>query len=248
MMKNFKIVIEYDGTPFFGWQRQKDRPTVQEEIENTLSRMLNQEVTISGSGRTDAGVHAWGQVASFKAETGLTTERIKKGMNSMIKSPIVIHDCAIVPDDFHAQYSAVSKEYHYVILNREDPCAIRRRYLWHIRHILDLEAMNSCCRQIIGRHDFKSFENTGSPRSTTVRQVFSAGFERRPEGDYLQFRICANGFLKYMVRNIVGTLVLAGRHHISENEFKNILSTKDRKKAGATAPAHGLFLHQVNYS
>ena len=134
-----------------------------------------------------------------------------------------------------------------MILNREDPCAIRRGYLWHIRHSLEVHAMNVCCRHITGIHDFKSFENSGSPRTTTVRQVFSAGFEWL-ESDQLQFKICANGFLKYMVRNIVGTLILVGRQKLVENEFKEILFAKDRKKAGATAPAHGLFLKQVIYS
>lgn len=247
MKQTYKLVIEYDGAPFHGWQRQKDKPTVQGEIEKTLSTMLNQPVTIAGSGRTDAGVHACAQVASFTADTLLLPKRIKKGLNRMIKSPIVIHHCSFAPDDFHAQYSAVSKEYHYMILNREDPCAINRGYVWHIRHPLDADKMNTCCKEIIGLHDFKSFENTGSPRSTTIREVFSCGVEPQ-EKDHLVFKIKANGFLKYMVRNLVGTMVQVGLHITTPAEFKAVLTAKDRKKAGATAPAHGLFLKQVNYS
>ena len=246
MIRTYKLVIEYDGTAFYGWQRQNELPTVQGIIEKTLSTIFNTEITISGSGRTDAGVHAWAQVASFIAEDRLHPDTVKKALNSMISQPIVIQDCQLVDDDFHAQYSAVSKEYHYFILNREDPCAIKRNYNWHIRTPLDLEKMNQCCGIICGVHDFKSFENTGSPRSSTTRQVFAAQVE--PHGqDELVFKISASGFLKYMVRNLVGTIVDVGLGKISVDRFQQILEAKDRKKAGVTAPARGLFLKQVNY-
>ncbi len=246
MTLNFKLVIEYDGTPFFGWQRQKDRVTVQGELEKTISIILNQEIAISGSGRTDAGVHARGQVASFKAKTRVTPEELKKGINSLIRYPVVIRDCRIVDNQFHAQYSAFSKEYHYIILNRQDPCAIGKDYLWHVRAPLNLDLMNQCCRFLQGTHDFKSFENTGSPRTSTQRQIF---FARTDVGDNdtIVFKVCASGFLKNMVRNIVGTLVDAGHEKISPKQFKQILEVKDRRLAGATAPAGGLFLEKVNY-
>lgn len=247
MKQNFKLVIEYDGTSFYGWQRQPDKLTVQQEIEMQLGRMLNRKITIAGSGRTDAGVHAFGQTASFAAETDLSPNRIKKGLNSMIKQPVVIHDCQAVPESFHARYSAVSKEYHYHILNRKDPCAVKKDYVWHIRHPLDINAMNVCCRLLVGTHDFKSFENTGSPRTSSVRQVFFARVEPEKK-DQVVFKICATGFLKYMVRNIVGTLVMAGQGKINVKDFKIVMEAKNRKKAAATAPAHGLFLMQVNYS
>lgn len=247
MTKNFKIVIEYDGTPFFGWQKQKEAITVQGEIEKALSLILNQEIKISGSGRTDAGVHALAQVASFHAQTMISPRDLKKGMNRLMKQPIVIRECAVVDSNFHARYTAVSKEYHYFILNREDPCAIGKSYQWHIRHPLDIETMNQCAAKITGRHDFKSFENSGSPRISTVRELFF--FKICPlEDDRLVFKICANGFLKYMVRNLVGTLVLAGLNKISQDDFIKICQAKDRTRAGQTAPAHGLFLKQVNYS
>lgn len=246
MIQHFKITIEYDGTLFFGWQRQKDQVTVQGEIEKTLSIILNQTVVIAGSGRTDAGVHAWGQTASFSADTTLDCNRIKKAVNSLMKLPVVIRDCCIVPGDFHAQYSALSKEYHYVVLNRPDPCAIGCRYQWHIPCPLNLSAMEDCCRIITGVHDFKSFENTGSPRSSTVREIFCATIEPQTD-DQLVFKIRASGFLKYMVRNIVGTLVAVGKGKISVDQFKKILDARDRKRAGATAPAHGLFLKKVYY-
>ncbi|WP_300457380.1 tRNA pseudouridine(38-40) synthase TruA [Desulfobacula sp.] len=247
MNKNFKIIVEYDGTAFFGWQRQKDRTTIQGELERALSIILNQDIKIFGSGRTDAGVHAYGQVANFHADTQISSRDIKKGVNSLIKDPIVIRDCHIVEPTFHAQYHAVSKEYHYLILNREDPCAIGRLYQWHIRHPLDIDMMNQCCQSITGVFDFKSFENSGSPRTSTVRHVFFSHIHPL-EDSRLVFKICGKGFLKYMVRNLIGTIVLAGLKKITLTEFNAIFEAKDRTKAGPTAPAHGLFLKQVNYS
>jgi tRNA pseudouridine38-40 synthase len=246
-MTNFKITIEYDGTPFSGWQVQNDCKTVQGEIEQALSLILNQPVRINGSGRTDAGVHALAQVATFNAETKIGCQALKKGLNGVVKGPIVIHECTRVDDEFHARYNARAKEYHYHILNRQDPCAVGSNYLWHIQKPLDLTAMEECCGIITGTHDFKSFEGAGSPRSTTVRTLFSAGFD--PENDHrIRFRIRGDGFLRFMVRNIVGTLVLAGIGKISPKEFKMILEKQDRNLAGATAPAKGLFLVNVFYN
>jgi tRNA pseudouridine38-40 synthase len=254
MNKNFKIVIEYDGRKFFGWQRQKDKKTIQESIEVVLSKILNQKVNISASGRTDAGVHALGQVANFHASTAMSPEKLKRAVNSLIKLPIVIKSCHIVDDQFHARYSALSKEYHYFILNQEDPSAITRHYQWHIRQSLDMDKMNQCCRAITGSFNFKSFENSGSPRSSTIREVFFAKINPLNENDNndfanntLVFKICAEGFLKYMVRNLIGTIVLAGKHKITPHEFIKIIFAENRAKAGATAPPHGLFLKKVNY-
>lgn len=247
MNKNFKIIIEYDGTGFFGWQRQKDKKTVQEEIETVLSMILNQSIKIFGSGRTDSGVHAFGQVANFHADTGINPLKLKKAVNSLIKLPIVIRDCTIVDDKFHSRYNAVSKEYHYFILNQEDPCAIKRQYQWHIRHDLDIKIMNQCCQAITGIMDFKSFENSGSPRSSTIREVLFSNINPIKQ-NRLVFKICARGFLRYMVRNLIGTIVLAGANKITLNEFIKIVEAKERAKAGPTAPPHGLFLKKVNYA
>jgi tRNA pseudouridine38-40 synthase len=246
MIQTFKLTIEYDGTGFSGWQRQTDNPTIQGALEQVLSTILNQPVTLAGSGRTDAGVHARAQVASFCAKTDMDPFTLKKGVNRLMKHPIVLKDCARVPDDFHAQYSVISKEYNYYILNREDPCAIGRDYVWHVHRPLDLNPMNQCCQLICGTHDFKSFENAGSPRRSTVRTVFVARMERL-DNDRLIFKIRADGFLKNMVRNLMGTLVDAGHGKITPRMFENIMSGQKRSLAGATAPARGLFLHQVNY-
>jgi tRNA pseudouridine38-40 synthase len=246
MIQTFKLTIEYDGTGFAGWQRQAEDLTIQGELEKVLSKILNQPVTLAGSGRTDAGVHARGQVASFRAETTMDPSSLQKGVNSLMKHPIVLKDCTRVADDFHAQYSAVSKEYHYFILNREIPCAIGRDYVWHIHRPLDIQVMNQCCRRICGTHDFRSFENAGSPRRSTVRTVFMARMSRL-DSERLMLSICADGFLKNMVRNVVGTLVDAGHGKLTHQQFEEILSARNRSLAGATAPARGLFLNQVNY-
>ncbi|MCP3944450.1 MAG: tRNA pseudouridine(38-40) synthase TruA [Desulfobacteraceae bacterium] len=253
MKHNFKLVIEYDGTSFFGWQRQKKEKTIQGELESALGHILNQKIHIRGSGRTDAGVHALGQVAHFHANTQLDPMSLKKGLNSLIKDPIVIRECSITDETFHAQYHTKSKEYNYYILNRTDPCAIGASYLWQIKKPLDIARMNQCCDLITGVHDFKSFENTGSPRTSSIREVFFAVMEPRKntgpmEDDMLIFKISASGFLKNMVRNIVGTLVDVGLKKINPKEFETILMARDRALAGNTAPARGLFLKQVNYS
>jgi len=246
MIQTFKLTIEYDGTGFYGWQRQPEKATIQGELEKVLSRILDQPVTLAGSGRTDAGVHALGQVASFHADTSLSPRVLQKGVNRLMKHPIVLKECHRVSHTFHAQYSALSKQYNYFILNRELPCAVGRNYAWHVHRSLDLDVMNRCCALICGTHDFKSFENAGSPRHSTVRTVFMARMDRQ-DHDRLVFSICASGFLKNMVRNMVGTLVDAGLGKVTPAGFQHILSAKNRSRAGVTAPARGLFLKQVNY-
>jgi tRNA pseudouridine38-40 synthase len=265
MKHYFKLIIEYDGTLFFGWQRQKKEKTIQGELESALSHILNQQIHIRGSGRTDAGVHALGQVAHFHADTQMDPQVLKKGLNSLVKPFIVIRECSTVDGIFHAQYNARSKEYNYYILNRPDPCAIGGAYLWQIKKPLDLDRMNHCCEMITGTHDFKSFENTGSPRTSSIREVFFAAVESvkiaepvKPvappgngnafENELIVFKISASGFLKNMVRNLMGTLVDVGIKKINPTEFEAIFIAKNRVLAGKTAPARGLFLKQVTYS
>lgn len=270
MQTNFKITVEYDGSHFSGWQVQKRGVTVQGELERAISLILNQPIKVIGSGRTDAGVHAIGQAANFHARTDISPENLLKGLNSIIKTPIVIRSCHIVPSDFHARYSATSKEYHYHILNCEYPCAIGRDYLWQIKQPLDIETMDKCCSMMLGEHDFKSFEASGSPRSHTIRTIYkisidsidyieqndllfpispsvSAPFFSYPISKRVVFKIRGNGFLRFMVRNIVGTVVMAGLSRITVDDFKDIFKAKDRTLAGATAPAKGLVLMSVNY-
>lgn len=246
MTKNFKIIIEYDGTAYSGWQVQNDVLTVQYELERALSTILNHPIRITGSGRTDAGVHAIQQVANFHADTDMEPDALKKAVNSLIKGPVTVMDCRVVDDGFHARYDAVGKTYHYHIINRPEPCAIGRNYVWHIGKELQLAPMQECCTMIVGRHDFKSFEGVGSPRSGTIREIYSAAVERR-EKESIVFRISANGFLRYMVRNIVGTVVQAGLLKLSPEGFREIFAARDRRLAGPTAPARGLCLMKVTY-
>jgi tRNA pseudouridine38-40 synthase len=245
-MQNFKLTIEYDGTGFHGWQRQKRDRTVQGEIEAALKIMTRQQVVLSGSGRTDAGVHAFGQTASFCCETSLSAGDFKKGLNSLLAQDVVIVKCELAPADFHARYDARGKTYRYRILNRETPAAVGRQYAWHIRRPLDLKAMQTASSLIVGTHDFKAFEATGSPRSHTIRTVSAADWTREQPG-LLVFWIKAEGFLRFMVRNLVGTLVDVGLGKIDPAGFREVLLSKDRRRAGATAPPHGLFLMDVDY-
>ena len=246
MVKNFKMTIEYDGTDYHGWQRQKQERTIQGEIEQALLLMTARHVRLCASGRTDAGVHACGQTANFSCETELTPEAIQKGLNSILPNDIVIQDCRSIHESFHARYDAKSKIYHYKILNKNLPAAIGRQYALFVRRKLDTAAMRQAIPHILGSHDFKAFEGTGSPRSHTIRNVMAADLSENPDGR-LTFKIEADGFLRFMVRNIVGTLLDVGLGKINADEFKNILESKDRSRAGATAPAHGLFLMEVKY-
>ena len=246
MIKNFKITIEYDGTRYHGWQRQKIDRTIQEEIEKAILTITGQKVSLTGSGRTDAGVHAYAQVANFKCETNLEPQDLLGGLNSLTAVDIVIKHCEQVAASFHARYDTKSKTYVYRILNRPNPAAIFRQYAWHIGKELNLEAMRAAIVHLIGSHDFKAFEGAGSPRSHTTRSVFKAELIEEEDG-YLTFEIEADGFLRFMVRNIVGTLVNVGLGKISPYDFKRILKSKDRNRAGATAPAHGLYLMEVKY-
>jgi tRNA pseudouridine38-40 synthase len=246
MRQNFKLTIEYDGTAYHGWQRQRTDRSIQAEIETALTVMTRGKITLNGSGRTDAGVHAFGQVANFFCDTGLSPDAFQRGLNSLLPDDIVIGSCETVSEYFHARYAAKSKTYRYKILNRFIPAAMGRQYAWHIRKHLDVEAMKRGAAYLLGTHDFKAFEGAGSPRSSTVRTIMKADFIPRPEG-YLLFEIRADGFLKFMVRNIVGTLVAVGLGKLAPEDVCRILRGKDRNRAGATAPAHGLALIDVEY-
>jgi tRNA pseudouridine38-40 synthase len=246
MRKNFKLIIEYDGSSYHGWQRQKNRKTIQGEIEKAIMTITGKKIALTGSGRTDAGVHAFGQVANFYCDTEISPEVFQRGLNGLMPKDIIIKECNTVDKKFHARYDAKTKTYRYRILNRTTPAAICRQYAWFIKKKLDLDAMQSAILHIIGTNDFKAFEGAGSPRSSTKRRVINAGLQQK-EKEYLIFEIEADGFLRFMVRNIVGTLLDVGLCKITPDDFKKILLSKDRNLAGATAPPHGLFLMNVKY-
>ena len=210
--------------------------------------MTGQSVTLIGSGRTDAGAHAAGQVANFRVETRLTSDVFLRGLNSLLPPDIVIKECEMVEEEFHARYDALSKVYDYRILNRPIPAALSRQHAWHIRKPLDLEAIRNAMLCLKGEHDFSAFEAAGSTHRHAVRTVIEVNLAGKDPDGYVVFSIEANGFLRHMVRNIVGTLVDVGLGRISPEGFEGVLMSKDRKQAGITAPAHGLFLRHVNYA
>ncbi len=244
--RNFKLVLEYDGSGYHGWQRQKGVLTVQEVLESRLAIMLGRPVSVRASGRTDAGVHALGQVVNFYARTRLEPQDFLRGLNSLLPPDIVVLQAEEVSDSFHASYSAVSKIYEYRILNRSIPSALERNYSWHIPNPLDLDAIRVCLPVLLGEHDFKAFMASRSSVKSTVRTLLDAKVWK-PDPDHLYFRFQATGFLRHMVRNLVGTLVDAGKGKLSPRQLQEILEGKDRSKAGMTAPAHGLYLVRVYY-
>lgn len=246
MDKNFKLIVEYDGTNYHGWQIQPNGPSIQQAIESAIQTMTNQPVRLNGSGRTDAGVHAFEQVAHFSCDTRITPAAFQKGLNSLLADDIVIRACIEVPLTFHARFDAKSKRYRYQISNQPIAPAIGRQYTWWIRSPLDVKAMQQAANHLIGRHDFKAFEGAGSPRATTVRHVMQAQLTMDAPGT-IRFEISADGFLRYMVRNIVGSLVAVGRRDMTADQFKTIMASLDRSQAAATAPPQGLFLVAVEY-
>jgi len=246
MLNNFRLTIEYDGTAYNGWQRQKRGRTIQGEIEKAICVMTRQEIALTGAGRTDAGVHALGQVANFVCDTMLKPGAFIKGLNSLLPDDIIIKDCVSEQQKFHSRYDAKSKIYNYRILNREIPSAVERHYTWFIRKKIEVEAMQQAASHLVGTHDFKAFEGTGSSRKSTIRNVLRAGILLK-KVDLIIFEIEADGFLRFMVRNIVGTLVCVGLGKITPGDFKGILESRDRGNAGITAPPQGLFLVEVKY-
>jgi tRNA pseudouridine38-40 synthase len=246
MVKKFKLIIEYDGTDYHGWQRQPAEKTIQAEIESALAVMTRKRVAVYGAGRTDAGVHALAQAAHFSCDTHLGPDTFLKGLNSLLPEDIAIKACERVDPGFHARYDARRKVYQYRILNRPIRAAIDRRYAWHIRRPLNAGYMRSAATLFVGKHDFKAFEGTGSPRSQTIRQVCRTEIAGDAES-YLLITIEASGFLRHMARNIVGTLVDVGWGKFKPEDVAAILLSRDRGRAGATAPARGLFLARVIY-
>ena len=244
--RNIKLVLEYDGSGYHGWQRQAGSLSVQEVIESRLGVMLGKRVGLRASGRTDAGVHAKGQVVNFHALTNLKPDEILRGLNSLLPGDIVVLSAEEVDESFHARFSAVSKVYEYHILNRPVPSALLRNYAWHVHRTLAVEPMEECLKRICGRNNFSAFMASGSKVSSTERDMLRAELVR-PGTDRLKFTYEANGFLRHMVRNLTGTIVEVGKGKRTTGDFERIMRSGDRRQAGMTAPGHGLYLMSVNY-
>lgn len=241
----YRMTVSYDGKDFAGWQVQPGQRTVQGCIQEGLGKLMKHPVTIHGSGRTDSGVHATGQVFHFRAQTTIPIERMVKAINARLPNDIAILDAAQADPEFHARYDASEKTYRYRILNTPVRNPLLQHYAWHVMEKLDTDKIEKSLLHLIGAHDFAGFAASGSPRSTTVRTLSRAELFR--EGDEILLQFTADGFLYHMVRNLAGTLVEIGMGRKSPLWIDEILEGKDRSLAGKTAPPQGLYLIAVKY-
>ncbi|OQW30868.1 MAG: hypothetical protein A4E19_08980 [Nitrospira sp. SG-bin1] len=244
-MSTIKLVLEYDGTAYAGWQRQPNRPTIQEAVETAVFGVTQTKVAVIGAGRTDAGVHALGQVASFRIDHGLSPRQWTRALNAHLPENIVVRSAALMPDTFHARHSAQGKLYEYRILNRPERPAVERDHCWHVHQPLDDAAMQQAGRALIGTHDFSSFQTQPTDNDDPFCHLQRLTIAR--ENDLLRMEFYADRFLKQMVRSIVGTLVEVGQNKRTPDNFTTILGAHDRSAAGKTAPSQGLFLIRVDY-
>lgn len=261
-MKNLRLTVAYDGTRFAGWQIQPNLPTIQGEIQQAFRRLTGESVTAHSAGRTDAGVHALGQVASIRTETRLSDERVLMGMQHFLPEEITVRRVETAPWDFHPAFSSKRKTYRYVMLSSPIRSPFLRRFAWRVRPGMDDAAMREAAASLVGRHDFRCFETQGSPRADTVRTLFRVEVRRCPvwsifetgtlpgddaNGACVVIEVTGNGFLYNMVRAIAGTLYEVGIGKRTVGSVGDLLANGERSEAGQTAPARGLFLVDVEY-
>jgi tRNA pseudouridine38-40 synthase len=244
--RQIRLVVEYDGTSLCGWQRQANGPTVQGHLEEALGKLLTHEVSVLGASRTDAGVHARGQVACFRTARQIPLHGIRRGLNSMLPRQIAVLDAAEVPDDFHPRFSATGKHYRYTILVRPDRSPRWRDRAWHHSEPLSIEAMAAAAAPLLGEHDFAAFRAAGCSARTTTRRIEAIELSV-PDPELLVIDVRGNAFLRNMVRILVGTLVEVGAGDRPPGQVAEILASRDRTRAGITAPAPGLELMEVQY-
>ncbi len=245
-MRNIKIVIEYDGTAYHGWQRQIGVSTVQQVLEETIGRITQEEVTVIGSGRTDAGVHALKQCAHFKTRTAIGVRNLLLGINSLLPPDVAVKELVDEEEAFHARYDVKSKIYMYQIVNAPIRPVLYHRYCWYVRSPLDTDRMEEALFFLKGNHDFSSFCGKKEHNLNCIRTLMEVHVQRSgPELIRLYFE--ADGFLRYMVRTIVGTAIEVARGKRSPGELREILESRNRERAGITAPPQGLFLMDVKY-
>lgn len=240
----YKITLSYDGSAFCGWQIQSNAPSVQETLQNALSTLLGDRVEVVGAGRTDTGVNAIGYVAHFDCDAAFEPKQICYKLNAILPKEIAISDIAQVSDDFHARFSATSRQYKYYIHDRKDP--FRNAFSWYCRYRMDMDRMNEACALLLGTHDCSCFEKTGSDNATSICTVTYARWEKAEDGS-LVFTIEANRFLRNMVRAIVGTLVDIGRGVHEPSYISELLEKGTRSDAGQSVPGHALFLSDIRY-
>lgn len=246
-MKRFVAVLEYDGTEYHGWQLQKDLPTIQGALEEVLGRILQRPTRVHGSGRTDAGVHAVGQVAHFEADWTDDVIALQRACNALLPPDIAVRRIESAEADFHARHSAVSKTYVYRILNSVLRSPLLRWFAWHVPYALDVPRMNKAAAMLVGTHDFAAFGAPTNGTPSTMREILHAHWAMDNIDHLLTFTICGTGFLRYMVRSLVGTLVQVGAGKRTPADFAAVFDSRDRAQAGPTAPPHGLCLQRVDY-
>ncbi|HSQ25385.1 MAG TPA: tRNA pseudouridine(38-40) synthase TruA [Pyrinomonadaceae bacterium] len=248
---NYRLLLQYDGTDFHGWQMQGELRTVQGELARVLSVLDGRDVVVHGSGRTDAGVHAEGQVANLKLEREMSPAKLRNAINGNLSADVRVLFVDLVPDEFHARYSAKSKRYSYRLVHGTVMSPFWKRYAHQESRVLDLPRVRECARLFLGEHDWTAFSAAQSDSETRVRNVteldITDGWDGRGRCHLIEFTISADGFLRYMVRSIVGTLLAAGRHEIDEATVARAIQNGDRSLVGATAPANGLTLMSVQY-
>ena len=247
-MRFLRLTLAYDGTSYYGWQWQPDRPTVQGVLQRAIGKVTGESIQAIASGRTDAGVHAIGQAVSIATKSCLEPAVLRRAINANLPRDVLVRDVCEAPLGFNAISAADSKRYRYVLLDDEFPDVFTRKYCWHVRGgRLDVERMHQAAQSLRGEQDFKSFEGAGSKRVSTVRRISDISIDRRPyqEGERIVLEVEANGFLYNMVRNIVGTLVEVGRNRRSVTWPREVLLARDRCCAGMTAPPQGLYLVRV---
>ncbi len=244
-MRNIKLTIQYDGTNYHGWQMQKNAPTVQETLSSAVSRVTGTKPQITGSSRTDAGVHAKKFICNFKTQSKVPCERLPLALNTYLPKDIVCLSAEDCDENFNARFSAKKKCYTYYIFNSKLPDAFLCDYSWHFPYKIDIEKMKKAAKAFVGRHDFAGFSASGASVLTTVREIYSLDVEK--DGYLIKITVTGNGFLYNMVRIIAGTLAFSGCGKINPDSIPEIIKSCDRKRAGITAPPQGLFLTEVYY-
>lgn len=244
-MKNVMLVIEYEGTNYSGWQRQVGQRTIEEEIEKALRKITKEETKLIGSGRTDAKVHAFGQVANFMTKSTIPASKFKYILNTRLPNDITIRESKEVDMDFHSRFSAKAKKYKYVIYKNKMPSALYRNFSYHIPRDIDIERMRSASKEFIGTHDFTSFKGRRSVVKDAIRTIYK--IEIQQNKDLIEITIIGKSFLRYMVRIIVGTLLEVGYGNLTREDVREIIASKNRINAKKTAEPQGLFLMKVYY-
>lgn len=243
--RNARLTLQYDGTGYVGWQRQARGVSIQALLEDALATLEGAPVTVTGAGRTDAGVHALAQVASVPLTVSLDDETLQRALNARLPDDVRVVSVERAPDDFHARFSARAKTYEYRIVTGPFLSPFERRYAWHLPHLRDVAAMQAAAAALVGVHDFAAFQAAGGSVKTTEREITSLEVEF--DDPHLSVVVTANGFLRHMVRTIVGTLAQVGARRAVPDWVADVLESRDRSRAGPTAPALGLFLVSVDY-